>query len=414
MEVMVEIPYFSRKQNPREVFLALDIGTRVIKAIIFFIENEKIIVAGFGKELQKSENYTRDIKRLSDLCKIAIFRAQRQARLRKIKGVILGFGGSFVRGETFSQRFFREDPQKYIDVSELKNILQKLQWQSKEEICRRPEESGSCPPKLLQAIICEARIDGYQVTNPFDFQGKEIILSVFNSYASADFLNFLEEFLCYLKLDLISILDESFAVFQAILPKSSQNFNAIFIDVGGSSTRVSVCRKGKLEKSVEFALGGQNFTDLLTKTFGISELEAEDIKIKYGRAELGHGVTKKIAKILESCVSLWYKALTLAFEEFPFKNYLPSQIYLFGGGSLLPEIRDGFLRKKAQSQLSFVPNFKAEILTPVYFKDFFEGLEEYELPQDTVPLGLALFFSSAFEKENIFERMLKRTLRIIQ
>jgi len=114
---------------------------------------------------------------------------------------------------------------------------------------------------------------------------------------------------------------------------------------------------------------------------------------------------------------LWHKALNLSFEEFSFKRYLPSQIYLFGGGSLLPELRDGLIKKKAKEHLSNLADFKAEILTPSHFKDsvgMVKGIEDYGFPQDTVPLSLALFFSSTLKKESIFEKILKQTLRIIQ
>lgn len=419
MELMVSIPPLFKRQNPKDAFLILDIGTKIIKALIFFVEDGKIVVLGYGKEPQKIENYQKDIKRLADLCKVAIFRAERQARfqgvrLRKIRGVVLGFGGGVIKGETFSQKFFREDPQKYIDVGELKNILQRFQWKAKEEICRRPEETVSCPPKLLQSWICEARVDGYQVANPFDFQGKEVLLSVFNSYCSSDFFNFLEEFSLLLKLEILSILDENFSVYQAVLQKKAPNFGAILIDVGGLSTQVSLIRKGNFEKSVNFGMGSQNFTNLLIKNFGISEMEAEDIKVKYGNGELGYGVAKKITKIFEPVVSLWYKAFNLAIEEFPFQNYLPSQIYLFGGGSILPEIKDGFIKKKAKEHISNISDFKAEVLTPSHFKNLAEGIDYYDLPQDVIPLSLAISFSSSVERESIFERALKQTLKIIQ
>ncbi len=419
MKLMANIPPFFKKQNPKDAFLVLDIGTKIIKALIFFVEDEKIVVLGYGKELQKIENYQKDIKRLVDLCKVAIFRAGRQVRfqgvrLRKIRGVVLGFGGGFIKGETFSQKFFREDPQKYIDVGELKNVLQRFQWKAKEEICRRLEETINCPPKLLQSWICEARVDGYQVANPFDFQGKEILLSVFNSYCSTDFFNFLEEFSLLLKLEILSILDENFSVYQAILQKKVPNFGAILVDVGGLATQVSLIRKGNFEKSVNFGIGSQNFTSLLIKNFGISEIEAEDIKVKYGNGELGYGVAKKIAKIFEPVVSLWYKAFNLAIEEFPFQNYLPSQIYLFGGGSFLPEIKDGLIKKKAKEYFSNVSDFKTEVLIPAHFKNFVEGVDNYDLPQDVVPLSRALSFGSTLEKESIFEKVLKQTLKIIQ
>jgi len=414
IKLMVSIAPIFKKQTPKDAFLVLDIGTKIIKAVIFFAEDERIIISGYGKELQRLENYTKDVKRLSDFCKVAIFRAQREARLRRVRGVILGFGGGVIKGETFSQKFFREDPQKYIDISELKNILQKFQWKAKEEICRKPEEAISCPPKILQSWICEARVDGYQVANPFDFQGKEIMLSVFNSYCGPDFLTFLEEFVNFLKLDLLGVFDENFAIYQMLLQKKIPNFGGILIDVGGLATQVSLIRKGVFERTIGFGMGGQNFTNLLVKNFGVSEVEAEDIKIKYARGGLGYGVAKRIAKIFEPNVSLWYKALNLAFDEFPFKNYLPSQIYLLGGGSLLPEIKDGFVKKRAKEYLPNLTDFKAEILTPEHFKGRISGIEEYNLPQDTPPLSLAFSFSSTLERENIFEKILKQTLKIIQ
>ena len=411
---MVRIPELLKKQNPKETFLVLDIGTRIIKAVIFFVDNGRIIISGYGREPQRLIDYSKNVKSLADSCKVAILRAQRQARIKKIDGVILGFGGGTIKGETFSQKFFREDPQKYIDVVELKNVLQKLQWKAREEICRRPEESFNCPPKLLQSWICEARVDGYQVTNPFDFQGKEILLSVFNSYSTGDFLNFIEEFSSLLRIKILGAFDENFSVYQIILRKKGQNLSAILIDVGGLSTQISLIRKGKLEKSISFGIGGQNFTDVLIKTFGVSELEAEDIKIKYGKGELGHGVERKISKIFEPIASLWYGALNLSFEDILFKNYLPSDIYVFGGGSLLPEIGEGLAKKKFKEKLSNLPDFGTIVFSPNYFKNSFEGSGEFLSPQDTIPLALAVSFSSTIEKENVFEKILKQTLKIIQ
>lgn len=411
---MAIIPDLLKKQNPKEAFLVLDIGTKIIKAVIFFIDDGKVIVSGYGREFQRLVNYAKDVKSLADFCKVAISRAQNQARVKKIDGIILGFGGGAVRGENFSQKFFREDPQKYIDVVELKNILQKLQWKAREEICRNSEESSSCPPKLLQSWICEARVDGYQVTNPFDFQGKEIMLSVFNSYSTGEFLNFLEEFSGLLRMKILGIFDENFSVYQIILRKKGQNLGAILIDIGGFSTQISLIRKGKLEKSINFGIGGQNFTDVLIKTFGVSEMEAEDIKVKYGKGELGYGVAKKIAKIFEPVSSLWYEALNLSFDDVLFKNYLPSQIFLFGGGSLLPEIKEGLAKKKFRDRLSNLPDFEASIFTPNNFKNSLDSSGDFESPQDTIPLALAMSFSSTIEKENVFEKILKQTLRIIQ
>ncbi len=80
----------------------------------------------------------------------------------------------------------------------------------------------------------------------------------------------------------------------------------------------------------------------------------------------------------------------------------------------MPEIREGLIKKKAKEHLSNIANFKTEILTPNYFKNSVEGIESYDFPQDTIPLGLALSFSSGLERENVFEKILKQTLRILQ
>ena len=60
--------------------------------------------------------------------------------------------------------------------------------------------------KLVNAAIVDVRIDGYKVTNPLGFQGKEIQIGVFNAFAPIVHLGALQTIAENLDLDLISII----------------------------------------------------------------------------------------------------------------------------------------------------------------------------------------------------------------
>lgn len=403
--------------------MALDVGTEVVKALVFEVhpEEEKIVVMGVGKRKQKKGNMqsgaVSDINGVIETCRESIAGALKQAKLKKIKKAIIGIAGELVKGTTTTVHYERVNPETKIDLPELKNIIQKVQEKALERIRKQLAwETGQedIEIRLINAAVVDVRIDGYQVTNPVGFQGKDVSISVFNAYAPMIHLGALQTIADELDIDLLSIAAEPYAVARSVDYEDVLDFSAIFIDVGGGTTDIAVVRNGGLEGTKMFALGGIAFTKRLAKELEVSFDEAESLKIKYSEGKLGSDVSMKIEEILRNDCLVWLSGMELALSEFADADILPSKILLCGGGSALPGIRKALTTSGWVKNLPFTKTPSVSFLQPRDVVRIIDSTGELKNPQDVTPMGLANLSLDVAGEEKVMAGILRRVVQSIQ
>jgi cell division protein FtsA len=403
-------------------YLALDIGTEVAKALVFRIDEQgkNAIIIGVGKEKQKKGNMqsgaVSDISGVIETCQSTINRALENAKIKKVKKAIVGIAGELVKGTTTTVHYERSNPDSRIDFSELKNIIQKVQMKAYERIQEQIswETGQDIEVKLINAAIVDVRIDGYQVNNPIGFQGKDVSVSIFNAYAPMIHLGALQAIADELRIDLLSIAAEPYAVAQSVDYEDSLDFNAIFIDIGGGTTDIAVVRNGGLEGTKMFAFGGRAFTKKLAQELRIDFDEAEELKIKYAEGKLGSDVSFKIEQILQSDCSVWLSGVELSLAEFSDSNVLPSKILLCGGGSGLPGIKKALSSSDWVRNLPFAKVPAVSYLQPRDVAHVKDETSELKNPQDVTPMGLANLVLGITGEEKIMAGILRRILYTMQ
>jgi cell division protein FtsA len=411
---------FSKKEG--EYYLALDIGTEVAKALVFQIDPEEKVgyVIGVGKERQKRGNMqsgaVSDISGVIETCKISISQALEKANIKKVKKAIVGIAGELVKGTTTTVHYERGNPDSRIDFPELKNIIQKVQTKAYERIQQQIEwETGQdIEVKLINAAIVDVRIDGYQVTNPIGFQGKDVSVSIFNAYAPMIHLGALQAIADELNIDLLSIAAEPYAVARSVDYDDALDFSAIFIDIGGGTTDIAVVRNGGLEGTKMFAFGGRAFTKKLAQELRIDFEEAEELKIKYSEGKLGEDVSSKVGQILQSDASVWLSGVELSLAEFAGSDVLPSKILLCGGGSGLPDIKNILLTSEWVTSLPFSKTPSVNYLQPRDVVRIIDQTNELKNPQDVTPMGLANLVMDVTGEEKVMAGILRRVLQTMQ
>ena len=403
--------------------LALDIGTEVVKALIFQIdeESERGVVTGVGRAHQRlgdmQSGAVSDISGVIRSCEEAIARAEVMANVRRVEQTIVGIAGELVKGSTTTVHYERLKPELRIDLPELKNIVQKVQWKAFDKIRQQLAwETGhsEIDVKLINAAIVDVRIDGYRVTNPLGFQGRDVSIGIFNAYAPMVHLGALQKIAEELDLDLLSIAAEPYAVARSMGLENTVDFSAIFIDIGGGTTDIAVVRNGGLEGTKMFALGGRAFTKRLAQELNINFIEAENLKIRYGRGELGQDAGKRIEKLLDEDCQVWLDGIELSLQEFSESDLLPTKILLCGGGSALPGIKKSLSDSAWHKNLPFSKNPSVNFLQP---KDVVNIVDKTGLlrdPQDVTPMGLANLALDLVGEEKVLSSMLRRAVKMMQ
>ncbi|MFH0930103.1 MAG: cell division FtsA domain-containing protein [Candidatus Moraniibacteriota bacterium] len=418
--------FFSKifhKRSGTGYALALDIGTEVVKALVFKIdvEAEKGIVVGVGRVRQKlgdmQSGAVSDISGVVSSCERAIAAAEEMAGVKRVEQAIIGIAGELVKGSTTTVHYERLKPEVRIDLPELKNIVQKVQWKAFDRIRQQLAwETGhnEIDVKLINAAIVDVRIDGYRVTNPLGFQGRDVSIGIFNAYAPMVHLGALQTIAEELDLNLLSIAAEPYAVARSMGLENTVDFSTIFIDVGGGTTDIAVVRNGGLEGTKMFALGGRAFTKRLAQELNINFEEAEILKIRYGRSELGREVALRLEKIFEEDCHVWLDGVELSLSEYAENDLLPPRILLCGGGSALPGIKKALLSPAWLKSLAFAKPPNVSFLQPKDVVNISDATSLLRDPQDITPMGLANLAIDLVGEEKALSAMLRRAVKMMQ
>ncbi|MDQ1284007.1 MAG: cell division protein FtsA [Patescibacteria group bacterium] len=406
-----------------DYILSLDIGTEVVKALVFRIDAEAGVgvVKGVGRARQSLSDMhsgaVSDISGVIKNCRLAIEKAKAMAGAKKAEKAVVGIAGELVKGTTTTVHYERIKPEIRIDLPELKNIIQKVQWKAFDRIRQQLAwETGhsEIEVKLINAAIVDVRIDGYKVNNPVGFQGRDVSISIFNAYAPLVHLGALETIAKELGLELLNIAAEPYAVARSMGVDDIADFSAVFIDIGGGTTDIAVVRNGGLEGTKMFALGGRAFTKRLARELGISFEEAEILKIKYSEGKLGRDVAMKIEGMLADDCGVWLSAVELSLAEFAETDLLPYRFFLCGGGSGLPGIKKSLLGQSWRKNLPFAKEPEVSFLQPRDVANIIDETKNLRDPQDITPMGLANLALDFVGEEKVMAGILRRAVKMIQ
>ena len=169
--------------------------------------------------------------------------------------------------------------------------------------------------KLVHSTITSVRIDGYAVSNPVDFQGNVVDITVFNTFAPLHHIGALQTIAQELDLEVVATVAEPYALARGCNTEDIEERGAIFIDVGGGTTDVALVRNGGIEATRMFALGGRSFTKRLAGELQISMGEAERYKLSHGDGRLAAEQGALARQALTPTAEVLAQGVSLTLEE---------------------------------------------------------------------------------------------------
>lgn len=356
------LPKFRKlqKESADDYIVALDIGTEFVKALIAKLEGETLEVVGVGRARQEvSDMHSGAIADISGVvrnCEEALAQAEDQAGLQA-KRVVIGIAGELVKGVTDTIRYRRPQPDRPLDDAEMEFIIEKVQERAQIKAQKQIGiETGNedVEVKLVNSALVGIHIDGYKVSNPIGFQGRDVAVQIYTAFAPMVHIGALERVADELSLELLAVAAEPFAVSRSVLGSDgNSNFTAILADVGGGTTDIAVVNDGGVEGTKMFGIGGRSFTQTIAGDMDLSYKDAEKLKINIDHEQIKPTVKKEINEAIDKTLEVWIAGVELALSEFDSVDHLPSRILLCGGGSSLEKLVTALEQSDWRKELPF-------------------------------------------------------------
>ena len=351
----------NRDTPPEQYVVALDIGTEFVKVLIGHVTPEQSIeIIGVGRAHQALTDMqagaVADIQGVVENCDKALNQAEQQACV-SVRTAVIGIAGELVKGTTTTVRVSRKMSAKPLDLIEMERIIKLVQGRAEAKAKQQVaiELGGKdIEVRLVNSALVGIEIDGYPVTNPIGFQGKDVVVQLYTAFAPLIHIGALERVATELDLDLLAVAAEPFAVARSVLGDSENvSLSAILMDVGGGTTDIAVLNDGGVQGTKMFGIGGRAYTRSVERDLGVDFDKAEQLKVSLDSDTIAKNQAKPVTVALTKTLDVWISGVELALGEFTQLDHLPSKLFLCGGGSSLDMLIEKLQESDWYSNLPF-------------------------------------------------------------
>ncbi len=337
------------KMGGDEYIVALDIGTEFVKALIGKIDEDgsSVEIVGVGRAHQELSDMQAgaisDIASVVANCDEALNEAEQQAGV-SVRRAVIGIAGELVKGTTTTIKIARKEAAKPLDITEMERIIHMVQERAEAKAKKQlaVELGGKdVEVRLVNSALVSIEIDGYPVTNPIGFQGKEVVVQLYTAFAPMIHIGALERTAQELDLDLLAVAAEPFGVARAVIGDNpNASLSVILMDVGGGTTDIAVVNDGGVQGTKMFGIGGRAYTRSVERDMNVTFDQAEELKLGLSDNTAPRSKAPAIEAALRKTLEVWTSGVELALGEFDKLDHLPYRMYLCGGGSSLDMLID--------------------------------------------------------------------------
>ena len=390
----------SKPKFTDEKYLAMDIGTEVLKIILFRCSDLGVHILDSVRvpqpRLAMKAGVIQSLDRVLQNCKIGIQEIVRNLDEKDLpKQVIMGIAGELVHGVSIVVNYSRNDRAgDEVTIGEQNNIYSKV----KEKVLQDGRQQMATKYgislddiEILHTTITGLEIGEMPVDSLIGFTGDKVRLHFYASFAPRTYVESLRKVATELGLEHMGIVSLPFAMARVKEGSLEKNFNGIFVDIGGGTTDVALVEKGSVADTQIYAFGGRIISKRIANEMNLDYRHAEERKIRYSNGELDTKISSKVRTLIGKDLEVWVKGLRVALSNMEDVDQYPPFIYLCGGGAILPDVKRAIIEYPWTKELRFMRFPKVYVMTPEKLDMIIDKKFCLKDSMDITPAGLARF-----------------------
>lgn len=318
---------FISKIIPSKKVLIIDIGTYKVKvAICEFKNNEAHILSYWEKKQEQSHIINGEIANIEWVARTILLCLEKTFPLININpsDVMINIPSGVLISSGKTLTYTRSDENENISMSELDYIISKAEKEALIDAKKQIAQTTGfleVDMKLITSTITEITIDGFKVSNPLGFTGKNIVLSLLNLFIPASRYHIIHGIGSHLGKKILSIVPLEFSLPKIISHSEYAYDDVLFIDIGSTKTSLIAQKAWVLSWCQKIQIGMNDLIKIIKENSGDTTIEViTNIQD-----------TKKYLSEKKEFLSVWQEALLISLKEILPSQLVPYKVFLSWG-----------------------------------------------------------------------------------
>ena len=332
----------------QDLIYALDIGTRSIIGLLGTRVGDRMCVQAMETRLHTQRVMVDG--QIEDIAQVAAAVREVTARLEEEAGCHLERACVAAAGRALRT----EQGHSVLEQSAPEPVGQSVIAQLEAAAVADAEEtlrSGREDPQRMLLVGYTATrylLDGYPMVNLLDHTGKNLEADVVATFLPGGVIDSLYAVMRQAHLEVESLTLEPIAALNAAIPAKLRLLNLCMVDIGAGTSDIAVCRDGSVVGYTMATVAGDEITEALMRAYLVDFDTAEELKAKLaagGSLEFPDVLGLPQTQTAEDVAAVVAPAADRLAEEIAneilsVNGSAPSAVFLAGGGSKLPGLRE--------------------------------------------------------------------------
>lgn len=241
---------FISKIIPSKKVILVDVGTYKVKIALCEYKNNEINILEYWEKKQEASDIIgseiANIEWVSNTIALALDKLLREKNINP-HDIIINIPTSTIISSGKNLSYVRSAADENISIEELDYIVAKAEkealLEAKTQIYNKTGYS-EVDMKLITSSITDINIDGFKVSNPLWFTGKNINLSLLNIFIPASRYNIINTIGNFLEKNILSIIPLEFSLPKVLSSWDYAFDDVLFIDIGNTKSSLIIQKSG--------------------------------------------------------------------------------------------------------------------------------------------------------------------------